>query len=44
MSMTNGGWAKRSFIKGIKLWPPASILAPSLLLRSWMASETELTF
>ena len=42
MSTSTVGAAIRSFISGIRLCPPASTLAPSLLASNSTASETEL--
>ena len=39
-SMRCFGWARRSFIIGIRLWPPARILASSSLPSSFRASAT----
>ena len=39
-SMRCLGWARRSFIIGIRLWPPASSLASSSLPSSFSASLT----
>ena len=44
MSISIGMLVRRNFIIGKRLWPPAMILAPGLLARIWMASETELAF
>ena len=41
MSTSTAGVARRSFIIGIRLWPPASTFAPSLSARSCTASATE---
>src|SRR5579859_467859 len=41
MSTSTGGLARRSFINGSKLWPPASTLASSLVRRRSMASSTD---
>ena len=41
MSISAAGPASLSFIRGMRLWPPARIFESSLSARSWTASATE---